>query len=71
MPLSETQKGWVVICLNHPNGTGPYIIPSTFRYTRKEAIAAFAKDSGKPWEYWRRKYKFQVVKAKQSFTTAI
>lgn len=67
--MKEKQKGYVIINLNHPRTHSQYIVSSTFRGMKKDAIAAFCKDSGSPWSYWKRKYNFSCVKAEQLITT--
>lgn len=61
--MQDQTTGWVVENQNHPNTNSKHIVTSSFRRTRSEAIAAFIKDSGKSWEYWRRNYNFRCVKA--------
>jgi hypothetical protein len=61
--MEDKSKGWVVVNYNHPTTGNQYILPTTFKHTRKEAITEFLKGSGSPWRYWRDKYNFRCVKA--------
>jgi len=61
--MKESNGGWVVVNHSHPAGIKPYIVNSTFRYTRRGSIASFIQGSGNSWKYWYQKYNFRCVKA--------
>lgn len=64
--MKNKQSGWVIKNDNHPTGTKPFIIASTFRYTRKECIKDFLIGTCKDWKYWRSEWNFECVKATQT-----
>ena len=61
--MEDTTTGWVIENQNHPNTNTKYIVASTFRPTRKQAIKAFVEGSGQTWRYWREAYNFRAVRA--------
>lgn len=67
--MKVENKGWVIICVNHPKTGTSYVVNSTFSDTRKSAIEKFVEGSGSKWEYWKDKYNFRAVKATQTVQT--
>jgi hypothetical protein len=66
--MKDTKFGWVIICENHSVTGRSYIVTSTFRRLRKDAITDFCEGSTKQWNYWRKEYNFRAVKAEQLIT---
>lgn len=67
--LTETNIGWVVVNIGHPNTGSKYIVRESFAFTKNGSIKAFIKGSGESWGYWRRKYNFRCVRASMNITT--
>ena len=62
-------EGWVVVNIGHPRTGGKYIVSGTFERTRSGSIKLFVAGSGNDWKYWKKKFNFRVVKAKQCVIT--
>ncbi len=62
-------EGWVVVNIGHPRTGSKYIVPGTFERTRSGYIKSFVAGSGDAWKFWKKKYNFRVVKAKQCVIT--
>jgi hypothetical protein len=69
--MEDKTIGWVVQNQNHPNTQSKYIVASSFRQTRSEAIKAFIEGSGNSWRYWQRNYNFKCVKATCIISTIV
>ncbi len=66
----EIEKGWVIVSLDHPSGANPFTVSCSFARTRKLSIALFTEGSTKPWNYWKKKYNFKVVRATRTVQIA-
>lgn len=67
--MEDKVTGWVIGNTGSSRSGLQFIVPSTFSYTRTEAIAKFIEGSGNSWLYWKKEYNFCAVKATQCVKT--
>lgn len=63
--ITQEDRGWVIVCIDHPMTNKSFVVLNSFRYTRRQAIKDF-NDSVVSWEYWKRKYNYRCVRATQT-----
>ena len=67
--FKEPKEGWMIVSLNHPNGSGkvgipgPVVMLETLALTPEAAIERFCDDS-LSWKYWEDNFGDEVRKAK-------
>jgi len=59
--MSKKYDGWV---LKSYCGRNPWLMPWTFKETRKEVLATLQRDVGESFRNYRRKHTHQIVKVK-------
>ena len=60
--MIEKTQGYVII----DTKDNKRILGFTYRFTKRQCIQDFIKDSGDSWKYWRDKWKFKCVNANQT-----
>lgn len=67
--MKETIEGWIIKNDNHPSGTKPFIVGSSFCRTKRQCIKLFVEGTLTSWRTWSRTWKFECVRAKQTIET--
>lgn len=65
------ELGWVIINIGHPRTGKSYIVSETFSATKTKAIKEFVSGKGQTWRFWREKYKFRVVRSRQTISALV